>query len=116
MKKEFITKVAENILVATKHCDINTEQTKREKILLEIGIGEIWEKTPYNANTNHLHYEIARELSDEIDLLIAASPDILPIAVNCNLRLQEFNQKFSRTDFTDFNKLSKVAFEVCLLR
>lgn len=107
MKKSYISKIAEIIISATRNCDINERQTMLEKKLLEIGIESVWQTTPYNANTEHLQYEIAKELSEEVLVLCKKSPRTLAVAANCNLRLQEFNQKYANIA-TDFDILSHI--------
>lgn len=107
MKKSYISRVADNIIAATTNCNINEAQTLLEKRLLEIGIESIWEDTPYNANTMHLHHEIAKELSEEVMILCKENPKTLEVVANCNLRLQEFNQRFAKTDLADFRVLSR---------
>lgn len=107
MKKNYVSKIAEIIISATRNCDIDERQTMLEKKLLEIGIESVWQTTPYNANTEHLQHEIAKELSEEVLILCKESPQTLAVAANCNLRLQEFNQKYTNI-VTDFNILSHI--------
>lgn len=108
MKQSDISKIAENILSVTKECDINELQTSRERLFLEIAVRLVWQKAPYNATTTRLHRELADELSQETDTL-ALFPRGLNTALNCNRRLQRFNERFSKTDINDFAILSKMS-------